>query len=128
MLVTHTTWRRPPRQQLPPYASSSAAAAAATAAAAAAPSGTSAAAGGSDLAGGLTVEQQYEFDIRGFVVLRQHYDARVVAQLNCGIDELQRIPCEHSAYTHLGVASDGLSAAMTDPAVRNHTQDHFTAP
>ena len=36
----------------------------------------------------LTPEQQYEFDLRGYIVLRNHYDADIVAQLHDGIDEL----------------------------------------
>ena len=63
----------------------------------------------------LTEEQKYEFDLRGFIVLQNHYDNATVEKLNRGIDELQQIPCEHAEYTRLGVASDALARAMTDP-------------
>jgi hypothetical protein len=64
---------------------------------------------------GLTPEQAYEFDLRGFVVLRSHYSPAQVQQLERGIDELQAIPCTHAAYTRVGVASDNLARAMEDP-------------
>ena len=36
----------------------------------------------------LTPEQKYEFDLQGYIVLKQHYDADAVAELPAGIDEL----------------------------------------
>ena len=63
----------------------------------------------------LTSEQKYEFDLRGYFVLRQHFDADAVAEFHAGIDELQAIPVEYEAYRKLGVASYLLAAAMKDP-------------
>ena len=63
----------------------------------------------------LTPEQKYEFDLRGYLVLQQHFDAEAVAELHAGIDELQAIPIDYQTYTRLGVASYFLHNAMTDP-------------
>ncbi len=63
----------------------------------------------------LTPEQQYEFDIKGYIVLRNHYDSDIVAQLHDGIDELQAIPVDYDTYKKLGVASYDLAPAMDDP-------------
>ena len=37
-------------------------------------------------------------DLRGFLVLRQHYTPAQVVQFNAGVDELQAIPLEFEAY------------------------------
>ena len=63
----------------------------------------------------LTPEQNYEFDLQGYIVLRAHYDAAAVATLCAGIDELQAIPIDYATYKRLGVASYYLAAAMKDP-------------
>ena len=63
----------------------------------------------------LSPEQQYEFDINGYIVLRNHYDADIVAQLHEGINELQAIPVDYDTYRKIGVASYYLAAAMKDP-------------
>ncbi len=53
----------------------------------------------------LTPGQKYEFDLRGYLVLRQHFDADAVAEFHAGIDELQAIPIDYQTYTKLNVAS-----------------------
>lgn len=63
----------------------------------------------------LTPEQKYEFDLRGYLVLRQHFDADAVAGFHAGIDELQAIPIDYRTYARLGVASYFLRPAMADP-------------
>ena len=63
----------------------------------------------------LTPEQKYEFDLRGYLVLRQHFDADAVVEFHAGIDELQAIPIDYRTYTRLGVASYFLRSAMADP-------------
>jgi ectoine hydroxylase-related dioxygenase (phytanoyl-CoA dioxygenase family) len=63
----------------------------------------------------LTPEQQYEFDLNGYMVLRNHYNADTVARLHEGIDELQAIPTDYDTYRKLGVASHHLATAMEDP-------------
>ncbi len=63
----------------------------------------------------LTPEQEYEFDIKGYIVLRNHYDSDIVTQLHDGIDELQGIPVDYDTYRKLGVASYDLASAMDDP-------------
>jgi len=63
----------------------------------------------------LTPEQKYEFDIRGYIVLKQHYDAAAVKEFHAGIDELQAIPIDYETYKKLGVASYFLATAMQDP-------------
>ena len=63
----------------------------------------------------ITPEQQYEFDIIGYIVLRNHYNADIVAQLHDGIDELQAVPADYDTYRKLGVASFHLAPAMEDP-------------
>ena len=63
----------------------------------------------------LTPEQKYEFDLRGYLVLRQHFHAEAVAEFHAGIDELQAIPIDYATYTRLGVASYFLHNAMADP-------------
>eukprot|EP01050_Picozoa_sp_SAG11_P046628 SAG11_NODE_23955_length_380_cov_1.103203_1_plen_111_part_10 len=42
--------------------------------------------------GVLTPEQRFEFDVRGYFVLRGHYSQAEVAAFNDGIDEVQAIP------------------------------------
>ena len=63
----------------------------------------------------LTPEQKYEFDLQGYILLEQHYDAATVEALHAGIDELQAIPVEYETYSKLGIASYYLAAAMKDP-------------
>ena len=63
----------------------------------------------------LTPEQKYQFDIQGYIVLKQHYDAEAVKEFHAGIDELQAIPIDYETYTKLGIASYHLAAAMKDP-------------
>ena len=63
----------------------------------------------------LTPEQKYEFDLQGYIVLKQHYDADAVEELHAGIDELQAIPIDYETYAKLGIASYNLAAAMIDP-------------
>jgi hypothetical protein len=63
----------------------------------------------------LTPEQQYEFDLNGYIVLKDHYDADALALLHEGIDELQAIPLDYDTYRNLGIASYHLAAAMEDP-------------
>ena len=63
----------------------------------------------------LTPEQQYEFDIKGYIILRKHYDSDIVAQLHEGIDALQAIPIDYDTYRKLGVASLHLAPAMENP-------------
>jgi len=63
----------------------------------------------------LTAEQQYEFDVKGYFVLRGHYGPESVARFHAGIDELQAIPLEYDTYKRLGIASFALAAAMEDP-------------
>ncbi|MEE2872527.1 MAG: phytanoyl-CoA dioxygenase family protein [Candidatus Latescibacterota bacterium] len=63
----------------------------------------------------LTAEQKYEFDLQGYIVLKEHYDAAAVETLHAGIDELQAIPIDYETYTKIGVASYYLAAAMQDP-------------
>ena len=46
----------------------------------------------------LSDEQKYQFDLNGFFVLKQHYDAAAVAEFHEGIDELQAVPVEHAEY------------------------------
>ena len=62
----------------------------------------------------LTPEQKYEFDLRGYIVLKGHYDEDAVRQFHAGIDELQAIPIDYDTYARLGVASYFLSPAMAD--------------
>ena len=63
----------------------------------------------------LSDEQKYEFDLRGYLVLRQHYDAEAVGEFHAGIDELQAIPIEHKTYRKLGVGHFLMAPAMADP-------------
>ena len=63
----------------------------------------------------LTPEQKYEFDLQGYILLKQHYDAAMVEALHAGIDELQAIPVEYETYSKLGIASYYLAASMKDP-------------
>ena len=55
----------------------------------------------------LTPEQRYEFDVRGSLVLRQHFDAEAVAEFHARIDRrgAGAIPIDYQTYTRLGVAS-----------------------
>ena len=50
----------------------------------------------------LTPEQRFEFDIRGYFVLKGHYSAEQVAAFNSGIDEVQAIPMTHENFVSLG--------------------------
>ena len=72
----------------------------------------------------LTPEQKYEFDLQGYILLAQHYDAGKVEALHAGIDELQAIPVEYETYSKLGIASYYLGAAMKDPEHRFWKGDH----
>ncbi len=63
----------------------------------------------------LTDEQKYEFDLRGYLVLRNHYDADAVARFHAGIDELQAIPVDYNEYQKLGISSYYLGPANRDP-------------
>ena len=63
----------------------------------------------------LTPEQKYEFDLRGYIVLRRHYDEEAIDEFHAGIDELQAIPVEYETYRKLGIASFHLDPAMKDP-------------
>ena len=72
----------------------------------------------------LTPEQKYEFDLQGYIVLRQHYDEETVAEFHAGIDELQAIPIEYETYTKLGIASYFLAPAMVDPEHRVWQGEH----
>jgi hypothetical protein len=63
----------------------------------------------------LSPEQKYEFDLRGYIVLKGHYDAAAVAHFHAGVDELQAIPIEYETYRKLGVSSYFLGAANADP-------------
>jgi hypothetical protein len=68
--------------------------------------------------GALSLEQRYEFDVRGYFVMRGHYTAQEVALFNAGIDELQSIPVAHHDYTSRGLSTPGgiSPAAVDDPA------------
>ncbi len=63
----------------------------------------------------LTDEQKYELDLRGYFVLRQHYDEDEIGEFHAGIDELQAIPIDHETYRKLGVGHYLLAPAMRDP-------------
>jgi hypothetical protein len=76
---------------------------------------TSATATRTEAAFELTDEQKYEFDLRGFLVLRQLYDEEAIGEFNAGIDELQAIPVEHETYRRLGVGHFLMAPAMADP-------------
>jgi ectoine hydroxylase-related dioxygenase (phytanoyl-CoA dioxygenase family) len=80
----------------------------------------------------LSPEQKYQFDLQGYIVLKQHYDKDTVEELHAGIDELQAIPIDYQTYKKLGVASYALAAAMSDPQHRawrgNHREDRRLNP
>jgi hypothetical protein len=63
----------------------------------------------------LTAEQKYEFDLRGYLVLKRHYDDDAIAEFHTGIDELQAIPVDHETYSSLGISHFLLANAMNDP-------------
>ncbi len=63
----------------------------------------------------LTPEQKYEFDLQGYIVLRQHFDAEAIQEFHAGIDELQAIPIDYETYKKIGVSSYFMAAAMQDP-------------
>ena len=63
----------------------------------------------------LTPEQKYEFDLRGYLVLKSHYDTDAVTQFHAGIDELQAIPIDYDTYRNIGVSSYFLGPANRDP-------------
>lgn len=56
---------------------------------------------------GLTPAQRFEFDVRGYFVLKGYYTAEEVAMFNAGIDELQEVPVTHKNYTDLGLSLPG---------------------
>jgi hypothetical protein len=66
----------------------------------------------------LTPQQRFEFDVRGYFVLRGHYSAEQVAEFNAGIDEVQALPKTHANFTQIGPLWDIPKdrAAMDDPA------------
>ena len=72
----------------------------------------------------LTPAQRFEFDVRGYFVLRGHYSPAQVAAFNAGIDEVQAVPMTHANYTRIGpmwpVPQD--RAALDDA-----THAHWTA-
>jgi len=59
----------------------------------------------------LTPEQKYQFDVKGYFVLKQHYDREAVEEFHAGIDELQAIPIDYETYKKLGIASYYLDKA-----------------
>ena len=63
----------------------------------------------------LTPQQQYQFDLQGYFVLKQHYNTADIKEFHAGIDALQAIPINYETYRKLGIASYFLAAAMTDP-------------
>ena len=63
----------------------------------------------------LSPEQKYEFDLRGYIVLENHYDSDRIAACHAGIDELQAIPIDFATYRKLGVSSPDLGPADVDP-------------
>ena len=63
----------------------------------------------------LTPERRYELDLKGYFVLKGHYDAAAVAEFHAAIDELQAIPVEYETYKKLGIGRYFLAAAMEDP-------------
>ena len=67
---------------------------------------------------GLTPAQRFEFDVRGYYVLKGYYTPEEVATFNAGIDELQQIPVTHQNYTQVGLSLDGgiPHAAARDPS------------
>jgi hypothetical protein len=71
----------------------------------------------------LTPEQRFEFDVRGYIVLRGHYSAEQVAEFNAGIDEVQALPKTHANFTRIGPLWDIPKdrSAMDDP-----THVHWT--
>lgn len=71
----------------------------------------------------LTEEQKYEFDLKGYYVLKGHYAQDAIREFHEGIDELQAIPVDYKTYTRLGIASYLLARAMRDPG-----HEFWTAP
>ncbi len=63
----------------------------------------------------LSSEQKYQFDLQGYLLLENHYDAAALSEFQAGIDELQAIPIKYETYTKLGIASYFLAAAMDNP-------------
>ena len=65
----------------------------------------------------LTPAQRFEFDVRGYIVLRGHYSAAQVAEFNAGIDEVQSIPKTHANFTQIGPlwAMPADRGALDDP-------------
>ena len=51
--------------------------------------------------------QRFEFDVRGYFVLKGYYTPEEVAEFNAGIDELQQISVTQENYTKLGLSLDG---------------------
>ena len=62
----------------------------------------------------VTPELKYELDLRGYFVLRGHYDEDAIREFHSGIDELQAIPIEYAAYQKLGVATYALAESIED--------------
>ncbi len=62
----------------------------------------------------VSPEQKYELDLRGYFVLRGHYDEDAIRGFHAGIDELQAIPVEYEAYQKLGVATYALARSIED--------------
>ena len=65
---------------------------------------------------GLTPEQRYEFDVRGYYVLRGHYSPEEVAMFNAGIDAVQAVPVTHGEYTSVGLSPPGGTPGHADAA------------
>jgi hypothetical protein len=63
----------------------------------------------------MTPEQKYEFDVKGYLVLKGYFDGDAIQEFHAGIEELQAIPIDFQTYRQLGVASHYLAEAMEDP-------------
>jgi hypothetical protein len=50
----------------------------------------------------LTPQQRFEFDVRGYFVLRGHYSAAQVAAFHAGVDEVQALPMTHTNFEEVG--------------------------
>jgi hypothetical protein len=69
----------------------------------------------------LTPAQRFEFDVRGYIVLRGHYSPAQVAEFNAGIDEVQALPKTHANFTELGP----LWAMPQDPAAMDDSTHEY---
>eukprot|EP01052_Picozoa_sp_SAG31_P015713 SAG31_NODE_1018_length_10354_cov_10.995514_1_plen_201_part_00 len=65
----------------------------------------------------MTEEQKYQFDLNGFFILKQYYDAQSVAEFHRGIDELQAIPVDHAEYTRCAACDQLCLSARVEAAV-----------